>query len=241
MRTLVIGDIHGGLLALKEVLEKAKINPQDKLVFLGDYVDGWSESAETVSYLLLLKEKYACVFIRGNHDELLLNYLKHGQDLETWLIHGGQASKTSYSKLSKQELKSHIHFLEHLEFYHVDSQNRLFIHGGFSNHRGPKFEYYPHMVTWDRSLWEMVCAMDKSLSPEDVLYPKRLTLFHEIYIGHTPVSRIGESMPTNFANVWNIDTGAAFKGSISVVDVATKQVWQSTPVHKLYPKENGRN
>lgn len=241
MRTLVIGDIHGGLRALKEVLEKASITSKDTLIFLGDYVDGWSESAETISYLMALKKEISCVFIRGNHDELLYNYLKHGQNLETWLIHGGASSKKSYKKLSKKETSLHIAFLEALEFYYVDKENRLYIHGGFSNHRGPKYEYYPHMVTWDRSLWEMVCVMDESITPENVRYPNRLKLFHEIFIGHTPVTRIGKSVPTRFANVWNIDTGAAFKGTISVMNVETKEIWQSTPVYKLYSEENGRN
>jgi serine/threonine protein phosphatase 1 len=43
------------------------------------------------------------------------------------------------------------------------------------------------------------------------------------------------------ANVWNIDTGAGFKGPLSVMDVISKEVWQSDPVHTLYPEENGRN
>jgi serine/threonine protein phosphatase 1 len=41
--------------------------------------------------------------------------------------------------------------------------------------------------------------------------------------------------------VWNVDTGAAFKGPVSIMDVKTKQVWQSDPVWKLYPNEEGRN
>jgi hypothetical protein len=45
----------------------------------------------------------------------------------------------------------------------------------------------------------------------------------------------------NFANVWNIDTGAAFKGPLSIIDADTKEVWQSEPVYKLYPSEMGRN
>ena len=87
----------------------------------------------------------------------------------------------------------------------------------------------------------MVCAMDQNLSEEDDRYPKRLRLFNEIYIGHTPVTRIGKNVPVQFANVWNIDTGAAFKGKLSVIDIDSKEVWQSDPVWTLYPEENGRN
>lgn len=54
-------------------------------------------------------------------------------------------------------------------------------------------------------------------------YPARLKLFKEIYIGHTPVSRIDEENPVNMANVWNVDTGAAFKGKLSGIDVDSKK------------------
>ena len=53
-RTLAIGDIHGGLRALEQILERAKVTQDDLLIFLGDYVDGWSESAQTVSFLIEL-------------------------------------------------------------------------------------------------------------------------------------------------------------------------------------------
>ena len=54
MRTLVIGDIHGGYKALLQVLDRAKVTKDDTLIFLGDYVDGWSESAETIHKLIEL-------------------------------------------------------------------------------------------------------------------------------------------------------------------------------------------
>jgi serine/threonine protein phosphatase 1 len=44
MRTLVIGDIHGGLRALHQI-KRAKVTKEDTLIFLGDYVDGWSHLA----------------------------------------------------------------------------------------------------------------------------------------------------------------------------------------------------
>ncbi|PHK27906.1 metallophosphatase, partial [Nostoc linckia z16] len=71
--------------------------------------------------------------------------------------------------------------------------------------------------------------------------PKRFTLYKEIFIGHTPVTRIGQTVPVNMANVWNVDTGAAFKGPLTIMDADTKEYWQSDPVYNLYPEENGRN
>lgn len=241
MRTLVIGDIHGGLRALVQVLEKVLITPKDQFIFVGDYVDGWSDSSETISYLIDFAKNNDCVFLRGNHDELLYTYLKYNEDNPMWLQHGGMSSKKSYSKLSSVEKSIHMQFLEGLKNYYIDEGNRLFVHAGFTNMHGPQYEHYPNMVYWDRTLWEVAQSLDPSLGKEELHYPKRLKLFSEIFIGHTPVTHLGATRPLHFANVWNVDTGAGFKGPLSILDVQTKKVWQSDPVWQLYPDELGRN
>ncbi|WP_432412167.1 metallophosphoesterase family protein [Rasiella sp. SM2506] len=241
MRIVVVGDIHGGLRALEQVLNYVKPSEKDTFIFLGDYVDGWSDNAETIRFLISFAENYNCIFLRGNHDELLYNYLKGKETSPMWLNHGGESSIKSYAKLSEAEIDEHLQFFERLENFHIDSQNRCYLHAGFTDQKGPAFEYFENMVYWDRTLWEMVCALDDSISTESDIYPKRLKLFKEIYIGHTPVFRIGKEVPANFANVWNVDTGAAFKGRLSMMDVDTKEIWQSDPVWKLYPDETGRN
>jgi serine/threonine protein phosphatase 1 len=42
-------------------------------------------------------------------------------------------------------------------------------------------------------------------------------------------------------NVWNVDTGAAFKGKLTALEINTNQYWQTDPVWKFYPNEKGRN
>ncbi|KAA3621970.1 MAG: serine/threonine protein phosphatase [Flavobacterium sp.] len=241
MRTLVVGDIHGGLRGLIQVLERVTPGKEDRFIFIGDYVDGWSENAETISYLLNFSKTYNCVFIRGNHDELVYDFLKNKDEKPMWLAHGGQATKESYAKYSQDEIDRHIVFFESLQNYYIDEKNRLFLHAGFTNMHGPQHEYYPNLVYWDRTLWEMVCGLDTEITLEDPLYPHRLKLFSDIYIGHTPVTRIGETVPVKKANVWNVDTGAAFKGPLSILNADSKELWQSDPVWTLYPEEQGRN
>ncbi len=241
-RTLVFGDIHGGFKALQQVFNKANITKEDKLIFLGDYVDGWSEVIEVIDFLISLNATHNCVFIKGNHDDLCYQWLKNNTNNPLWLQHGGQATIDAYSKLSESKKKEHIYFFENnLVNYYLDNQNRLFVHAGFTNLHGVTHEYFPEMLYWDRTLWEMALAMNEQLPKSHAFYPKRLQHYKEIYIGHTPVTRIGETKPYNAANVWNIDTGAAFKGPLTVLDVTTKRFWQSQPVHELYPNENGRN
>ena len=64
MRVLAIGDIHGGLKALIQILNKIEVKGEDTLIFVGDYVDGWSESAQVIQFLIELSENINCVFIK---------------------------------------------------------------------------------------------------------------------------------------------------------------------------------
>ena len=243
-RTLVIGDIHGGLRALHQILERAKVTKEDTLIFLGDYVDGWSESPQVLDLLIELNKKQNCIFIRGNHDELLLDWLTGNTknfDEKMWYKHGGEATISAYSSVSEKTKTLHIQFLNSLQNYYLDSQNRLFIHAGFTNMNGINYEYFPKLFYWDRTLWETALSLDSSVSKDSFLYPKRLTLYNEIYIGHTPVTRIGKTTPVQKACVWNIDTGAAFNGPLTIMDVDSKEYWQSEPLNELYFNEKGRN
>jgi serine/threonine protein phosphatase 1 len=243
-KTFVIGDIHGGLKALFQVLERAKVSKNDTLIFLGDFVDGWSESPAVLDFLIALEKTHNCIFIKGNHDDLLLQWLTGNKidfNEQLWFQHGGKATAMAYEKISHSEREAHITFLQSLQNYHIDAQNRLFVHAGFTNLKGVEQEYFKPLFYWDRTLWEMVLALDSKLDSGSLHYPKRLQLYSEIFIGHTPVTQIGNDVPISFANVWNVDTGAAFKGKLSIMDVATKEFWQSDALPDLYPDENGRN
>ena len=241
MKKYVIGDIHGGLKALKQVLSKTPHKKNDTLIFLGDYVDGWSESPQVIDYLIHLSQIQNCIFIRGNHDDLLLQYLKTKKLNSEWFKHGGESTLNAYKLLSKNKIDEHIHFLENLQNYYLDDNNKLFVHAGFTNIKGVDFEYFPELLYWDRTLWECACALNPNIKESSPLFPNRLKIYKEIYIGHTPVTRINKTIPTKMHNVWNLDTAAAFMGTISVLDTDTKEFWQSNSVQSFYPNEKGRN
>ncbi|MDO5608190.1 MAG: metallophosphoesterase family protein [Capnocytophaga sp.] len=241
MRTLVAGDIHGAYKALVQVLEKVQIQKEDLLIFLGDYADGWSETPKVIELLIELKKTHNCLFIKGNHDDLCQNFLL-GKPMETaWYIHGGGATEKAYSVIDQATKNLHLDFLSSLENYYLDDKNRLFVHAGFTNLRGVEYEYFPEMFFWDRTLWELALSTPKNSAKTDIFFPKRLGIYNEIFIGHTPTTRYNNFMPMHAHGIWNVDTGAAFKGSITILDVDSKKFWQSDPVHTLYPDENGRN
>jgi serine/threonine protein phosphatase 1 len=75
---------------------------------------------------------------------------------------------------------------------------------------GVTYEFFPKLFYWDRTLWETALSLDQRIKPNDLLYPKRLTLYDEIYIGHTCNAHWRNRTCTK-ACIWNIDTGAALK------------------------------
>lgn len=99
-----IGDIHGriDLLArlMKLIETDAAQHPEKKkeLIFVGDYIDRGVDTKGVIDYLLTqLPPGMAKVFLRGNHDDAMLRFLKgeldHTQD---WLMLGGTATLVSY-------------------------------------------------------------------------------------------------------------------------------------------------
>ena len=242
MRTFAIGDIHGGLKALIQVLNKLELKDGDKIIFMGDYVDGWSESAQVIQFLMDLSQKFDCIFIKGNHDVWCENWLRKSSDVNpSWYIHGGKETIESYEGFSEDEKKLHLNFFQNLPLYHLDDNNRLFLHAGFTSLHGVEKEKFPELFYLDRSLWEMLLVMDRSIPKDSIFYPKRLQHYKEIYIGHTPTTNYDESSPINIESVWNIDTGAAFKGKITGINIDTKAYFQSDNLPSLYPDERGRN
>ncbi|MGJ8548778.1 metallophosphoesterase family protein [Winogradskyella wichelsiae] len=241
MRTLAVGDIHGGLKGLTQLLERANITPEDTLIFLGDYVDGWSEAAQVITCLIDLSKTNKCVFIKGNHDVWCEKWLASGEVNDIWFKNGGKETIESYQDFSDGEKEMHLHFFEALKLYHIDSENRLFLHAGFSSMKGVEHELHTENFYFDRTLWEMALTLDKNLNKDSVLYPNRLKHYKEIYIGHTPTTNFDEDKPMNCANIWNVDTGATFKGKLSAINIETKAIFQSDKVMDLYPHELGRN
>ncbi|OWP88145.1 serine/threonine protein phosphatase [Flavobacterium covae] len=241
MAIYVIGDIHGAYRGLLQVIGLTPLESGDTIIFLGDYVDGWSESPQVLDFLIELNKQYNCVYIKGNHDELLLDWLKYQKENLLWYNSGGKSTIEAYQNVSAEIRDKHIHFLSNLKDYYLDNKKRLFVHAGFTSLKGVEYEYYPRLLYWDRTLWEMALCLDSNINFESTYFPKRLRIYKEIFIGHTPLTDIGVTTPLKKANVWNLDTGAAFNGRITILNIENKEFWQSDPIYNLYPNEKGRN
>lgn len=223
------------------MIDRINVQPDDRLIFLGDYVDGWPQSAQLIEYLVKLERTHPCIFIRGNHDAWCEAWLAGDIADAEWLLHGGLETVRSYRAFSDEQKEAHLGFFKRMKNYYIDEANRLFVHAGFTSMHGPGGEHYDSNFLWDRTLWEMALAVDKKIQPDSKRYPKRLLLFDEIYIGHTPTVNYDIDIPMHACNIWNIDTGSAFNGRLTGMNIATKQYWQTDIVQQLYPGEKGRN
>jgi serine/threonine protein phosphatase 1 len=266
MRTLCIADIHGGYKALIQCLERSKFDYEnDRLISLGDIVDGWSETYECVEELLKIKN---LVIINSNHDDWFKEWLLTGKHPTLW-HQGGYGTCQSYCRnLSTDEKifevypynmqgyytnltpddipQSHKDFFINRPAYYIQD-NKLFVHGGLNRHFSIEDKVYnrEYFLIWDRTFWQSALgyeAMSRGKMYQEGKYPFKIyDGFEEVFIGHTTTLFLDTDYPVKAANVYNLDTGGGFKGRLSIMDIDTKQVWQSDRVEKLYENERGRN
>ena len=104
-RAYAIGDIHGCIDLLQELLAKVEADiasrpPRENLiVFLGDVIDRGPDSAAVVEFLRTYRPRDAAiVFLGGNHEEVMLRVLagEKGGLLADWLKFGGAECLASY-------------------------------------------------------------------------------------------------------------------------------------------------
>ena len=91
----------------------------------------------------------------------------------------------------------------------------------------PHIDFLQSLKNWDRTLWELALATPEDMPPTDPYYPKRLSLYKEIYIGHTPTLNYGTDTPMCRHHIWNLDTGAGFNKRLTIMDIETKAYWQA--------------
>ena len=84
-RTIIVGDIHGCLDELNQLLERLRPVPGDQVHFLGDLVDRGPDSLGVVRRVrALLNEFPGSVCIAGNHEDKALRYRERGRPLPAW-------------------------------------------------------------------------------------------------------------------------------------------------------------
>ncbi len=243
MRSLIIGDIHGNYSSLNAILHKADYNPKnDRIICVGDYVDGWSQSFEVVDYLLSISEKAAFenIFIMGNHDKWFKSVLEEGLTLFRnedyirrkymhWYEQDGRSTYHSYLAQTDADISRHkMHFFNHLKYYYKEN-NDLYLHAGFEPSVG--FEQTlasdKSDLVFSRALYETALQYWKKERAQTInsdYFP--VPGFQNIFIGHTPTVQHGIMQPVKMGNVINVDQGCKIDGRLSLWVRETEEYFQ---------------
>jgi serine/threonine protein phosphatase 1 len=215
-RIYCIGDVHGCYDLLNMLMAQIKEDAQGftgriVIVYLGDFIDRGRFSKEVVDFILndkLANAEY--IYLRGNHEQTLLDFLQEEDVGRSWLAYGGLATLASYnvqitkvpSKVSdflnlQQQLRENLP-ASHYRFF---SETRLYFSVGkyFFVHAGINPFYPLAKQTAEEMLW----IRDEFLNFTD---------WHEKIIVH------GHSItddPQLFGNRIGIDTGAFASGILT--------------------------
>ena len=165
-RLIAIGDIHGEIEKLNNLLDKINPKKSDKFILLGDYIDRGKYSKEVIERLLELSKITNCIFLKGNHEDMLLN-ARTEEDIKNWLLSGGVETFDNYGGY-ENIFKLHKNFFKNLKRYHIEN-NYLFSHAGINLNKTIENQ------TDDDLFWI-----------RDEFFLKSHKLPYKVIFGHTP-------------------------------------------------------
>lgn len=237
MRLLAIGDVHGSFERLSKLLDKVALQPDDQLVMLGDYIDRGPDSKRVIDLLRKLRKDFPkTVFLRGNHEQMLLDALyelgllvdwkplrtyegspdlSRSRDIELFEMNAGHTTLSSYG-VNPAELNSS----RERSYQMIPREHVLFLKETDLYYRHEDF-LFVHAGINDQD------PLGEKFGPFDLLWNRRfgscvvdgreLTVVH----GHTP-----RQSPLLEKKEINLDTGAGYGRMLTGCDVLTREIWQ---------------
>ena len=224
IRIYAIGDVHGRADLLEQVFTRIDTHiaayPVDRpiQVLVGDYIDRGPNSREVLERLIERARSSEMVLLKGNHETLVLEFLRNPSMLQSWSQMGGLETLMSYGLTpslnadakTQKELaialraalpKSHFMFLEGL-------RSSFSCGGFFFAHAGVR----PGVPLAEQSETDLLWIRDEFLRYEGK--------FDKIVVhGHTPVRAV-DMRPNRI----NIDTGAYATGKLSCITIERNEV-----------------
>lgn len=220
-----VGDIHGRHDLLEPLLAQimADATPsgrRPRIVFLGDYIDRGEGARQSIDLLRDFARRGAAdpVFLMGNHEEMLLRFLRDPSAGDRWLRYGGLQTLMSYgvggaASLQNPEaalrlrdelleaMGTHLGFIEALRPSH-HAGNVFFSHAG-ADPAVPTDEQEIDTLLWGSGRFH-------ETDRDDGVW---------VVHGHFVVER-----PTAERGRISVDTGAYFSGRLTAARIADGDV-----------------
>ncbi len=133
-RRYAISDIHGCSKTLNKLLfDELKIQKNDELYFVGDYIDRGPDSKGVLDLLMSMQENgYQMTLLRGNHEQMLLESIDSYRDLDLWTLNGCDETLASFDVFHPDEIpKEYLDFINNLGYF-AELDNFILVHGGLN-------------------------------------------------------------------------------------------------------------
>ncbi len=210
-RIFAIGDVHGCADELDALLTRLNLIKTDLVIFLGDYVDRGRNSRGVVDIILELANTCEVVALKGNHEELWLDFISQpgSRGAVLSVLNGGSATLASYSDGQNQVQIPD----RHLEFYRnlylsCETEGYFFVHAGLSPNTS-------------------IQTAVQSPTPAEMLWIREPFLNSQgswgkvIVHGHTPTKQ-----PEIKSNRINLDTGCVYDGNLTAIELPSLNITQ---------------
>jgi hypothetical protein len=218
-RSIIIGDVHGCIRELDDLLCRVALNAADRLYFVGDLIDRGPDSLAVlrrVRGLLASHPESAC--IAGNHEAKLLRYRDKGRRLPQWARHADADD---------------WHFLEQLPLVHrLPEFSAILVHGGFFP---AFFQHYRRLGevprNWRHARGKRARRMRRFLLVRKIDAAGNMVSLHQAgcglrhwseayegeegFVFHGHDARPDLAAPLVVGHTMNLDTGCCFGGRLS--------------------------
>jgi serine/threonine protein phosphatase 1 len=250
-RLLAVGDIHGHLDKLTRLMEVVAPATEDKVVFLGDYLDRGPQSRGVVEYLLSFRERFPqTVFLRGNHEQMLLDALVENfqsgllpeRQLPDWrlrdrswlfeqesnhsdwnilFMNDGKSTLDSYGGSLADIPQEHIDFLAGLPMYHLEIADDDPARSFLFVHAGLR----PKVPLEQQDLYDLLWIREEFIASN--YHWSDWVVVH----GHTPNIKVPTQAPQRIcvdSGVYKTgESGGRKWGRLTCCDVLTRRIWQT--------------
>jgi serine/threonine protein phosphatase 1 len=211
MRTFAIGDIHGCHDALVAVLKAARPQPDETIVFLGDYVDRGTDSRKVLEWLIRESAERSLVALRGNHEIMMMESRDNPRMFASWLVCGGRETLESYGWTGQENWPDlvpmdHWRFLEQTHSW-MENDDFIFVHANA----------IPHLDMDQHSEMQLYWEKCHDLPPHKS--------GRRVVVGHT---RQTSGVPRMWEGGVCIDTAAVGGHWLTCLELHTGEYWQST-------------
>ena len=212
----IIGDIHGYFNRLANLFKKLMtlVAERDTIIFLGDYIDRGAHSYEVIDFLVHVSRNKGLdtVFLKGNHEDMFLNYLCGDDPDGSFIFNGGDATIRSYvaHRGAFEVPRHHLDFFNGLRLY-FEGEDFIAVHAGLN----------PLIETLDaQDKYDLLWIREK-------FYRAKHRWEKTVIFGHTPVSYIanaGSVYMDDERNIIGIDSGVIFGKSLTCLAWPTRKI-----------------